>query len=190
MQADYKIMTLLLTGNHVAHSPAELHGLLTGQLCSGVAAPDPEDLGGLMEQPQHLAPVVSKLIKRLLGETSDQLSQLDFHFQPLLPPDLASLQERVNALGSWCDCFTVGFAAGYIRPEAALSSEAREILGDLGQFATIANDGKDLTEQDEVDFMELVEYVRVTAITLYQQLGSPPPAHARPEPGPETGFIH
>ncbi len=195
MQADYKMITLLLTGNHVAHSPAELHGLLTGQLCSGVVAPDAEDLGGLMEQPQHLVPVVCKLIERMLGETTEQLAHFDFHFHPLLPSDEASLQDRVNALGSWCDGFMVGFAAGYIRPDSALSAEAREILGDFGQFAAISDDGQDLSDQDEVDFMELVEYVRMAAITLFQQLGAAPVSankisEIQPEAAPDDGFIH
>lgn len=191
MQADYKMMTLLLTGNHVQHSPAELHGVLTGQLCSGVVAPDPDDLSGLMEQPGHFVPVVWKLIERLLGETTEQLAHLDFHFHPLIPEDDAALQDRVNALGAWCDGFMVGFAAGYIGPESALTAEAREILGDFGQFADISEDGAELSEQDEVDFMELVEYVRMATITLFQQLGAAqPPAKAQPEERPEDGFIH
>jgi uncharacterized protein YgfB (UPF0149 family) len=197
MQADYKMMSLLLTGNHVQHSPAELHGMLTGQLCSGVVQPDPEDLGGLMEQPQQLVPVVCKLIERLTGETTQQLSHLDFQFQPLLPADDASLQDRVNALGAWCDGFMVGFAAGYMYPDSALTAEAREILGDFGQFADIAEDGADLTEQDEVDYMELVEYVRMAAITLFQQLGAaqvPAPAarigNEYAEDAPDDGILH
>lgn len=198
MQADYKMMTLLLTGNHVQHSPAEVHGMLTGQLCSGVANVDPEDLGGLMEQPQHLVPVVCKLIERLCGETTEQLAHVDYHFQPLLPSDESSLMDRVNALGAWCDGFMVGFAAGYIGPDSALSSEAREILSDFGQFAAISEDGSELSEQDEVDYMELVEYVRMATITLFQQLGAakPPVSKSAPETRfgfderPDDGFIH
>ena len=196
MQADYKMMTLLLSGNHVNHSPAELHGMLTGQLCSGVGTIDPEDLGGLMEQPQQLVPVVCKLIERLCGETTEQLAHIDYNFHPLLPPDESSLQERVNALGAWCDGFMVGFSAGYIGPDSALSSEAREILGDFGQFAAISDDGTELSEQDEVDFMELVEYVRMATITLFQQLGAaqPPASKAQSEHHfdvrPDDGFVH
>jgi uncharacterized protein YgfB (UPF0149 family) len=198
MQADYKMISLLLTGNHVAHSPAEVHGMLTGQLCSGVVAPDAEDLGGLLEQSQHLVPVVCKLIERLLDETTEQLSHLDYHFHPLLPSDEASLQDRVNALGVWCDGFMVGFAAGYMRPDSALSAEAREILADFSQFASISDDGQDLTDSDEVDYMELVEYVRMAAITLFQQLGAMPATTGKPEktstayaePAPDDGFVH
>lgn len=192
MQADYKMITLLLTGNHVAHSPAELHGLLTGQLCSGVAAPDPDDLGELMDQHHHLTPVVSKLVERLLSEATEQLTHPDYHFHPLLPPDETPLQERIVALGTWCDSFMVGFSAGFIRPDSALSPEAREILGDFGQFAAISDENQELTDQDEVDFMELVEYVRMAAITLYQQLAVPLliPKNLQPEPAPDDGFIH
>lgn len=193
MQADYKMMSLLLAGNHVQHSPAELHGMLTGQLCSGVVAPDPEDLGGLMEQSQQLVPVVCKLIERLTGETTQQLAHLDFQFQPLLPSDEAALQDRVNALGAWCDGFMVGFAAGYMYPDSALSPEAREILGDFGQFAEIGDDGADLSDQDEVDFMELVEYVRMAAITLFQQLGAaqaPPARNTDADDAPDDGVVH
>jgi uncharacterized protein len=196
MQADYKMMTLLLTGNHVDHSPAELHGMLAGQLCSGVVAPDPEDIGGLMEHPQQLVPVVCKLVERLCGETTAQLAHLDYHFQPLLPPDEAALKDRVNALGAWCDGFMVGFAAGYIGPDSALSSEVREILADFGQFAAISEDGEELSDQDEVDFMELVEYVRMATITLFQQLGAAQPAASKSQleglaiEGPDDGFIH
>jgi uncharacterized protein YgfB (UPF0149 family) len=192
MQADYKMMSLLLQGNHVSQSPAQVHGLLTGQLCSGVVTPDAEDLGGLMEQPQHLVPVVCKLIERMLGETTEQLAHFDYEFHPLLPSDEASLQDRVNALGSWCDAFMVGFAAGYMRPDSALTAEAREILSDFGQFATISDDGQDLSDQDEVDYMELVEYVRVASITLFQQLGAQPVTRSRIEPElpPDDGFVH
>lgn len=191
MQPDYKMITLLLSGNHVSHTPAELHGLLTGQLCSGIAEPDPDDLCELLAQHQPFAPVVRKLLDRLLAEARGHLADMDYNFQPLLPTDEALLQERVSALGMWCDGFMVGFAAGYIRPESDLSAEAREILGDFGQLAAVSDEAEDVSEQDEVDFMELVEYVRMAAITLYQQLGNSSEAPARDdrdEPGPD--LIH
>jgi uncharacterized protein YgfB (UPF0149 family) len=73
-----------------------------------------------------------------------------------------------------------------------LTSEAREILGDFGQFAEIAEDGAELSDQDEVNYMELVEYVRMAAITLFQQLGTAQPPVSKLQPGevPDDGFIH
>lgn len=181
MEPDYRMINLLLSGNHMGNSPAELHGMLTGQLCSGVADPDPEDLGELLEPHPHLTPVVRKLLERLVSETAENLAQTDYHYQPLLPTDDYALQERVAALGLWCDGFMVGFAAGYIRPESALTEEAREILSDFAELATVSEEAEEVSEQDEVDYMELVEYVRVAAITLYQQLGTAPAPDEKPQ---------
>lgn len=173
MQPDYKMINLLLTGNHVHHSAAELHGMLAGQLCSGVARPDPDDLGELLEQHGGFTPVVVKLCERLAEDAATQLANPELPFQPLLPDDDALLGERVAALGFWCDGFTVGFAAGFIRPESILTAEAREILGDFGQLAAVDESAEETSDQDEVDYMELVEYVRMATITLYQQLAAP-----------------
>lgn len=188
-QPDYKMISLLLNGNQVAHAPAELHGLLAGQLCSGVAHPDPDEVGELIDYHGSLAPVVVKLLERLSAETAGQLSHLDYHFQPLLPDDTTALHERVTALGLWCDGFTVGFASGFLRPESDLGPEAREILNDFGQLAMMSEDEEEdaLDEQSEVDYMELVEYVRMAAITLYQLLATP--VAARPA-GTDDDTLH
>lgn len=190
MQPDYKMTTLLLTGNHVSHTPAEMHGMLTGQLCSGVASPDPEDIADLLDDMPSLTPIVKKLIERLEVETVEQLSSLDCKFHPLLPADDSALQERVAALGSWCDGFTVGFAAGFIKPASELSPEALEILNDFSQLAIISDSADEVSDQDEVDYMELVEYVRVASLTLFQMFamaaaglpsGDIPPSGADPD---------
>lgn len=195
MQPDYKMTTLLLTGNHVSHTPAEMHGMLTGQLCSGVTSPDPEHIAELLEDMPNLTPVVKKLIERLEVETVEQLSSLDYKFHPLLPADDSDLQERVTALGVWCDAFTVGFAAGFIKPASELSPEALEILNDFSQLANVSDSADEVSDQDEVDYMELVEYVRVASLTLFQMFsisaaglasGEVPPSGTDPDPG----FIH
>ncbi len=168
MQADYDLTAQLLADSLPGITPAEFHGLLTGQLCSGVIQPDPDDVSDLLDH--ELLPVVRKLLERLAKEANGQLGSVEYSFQPLLPCDDASIRERVSALAQWCESFTTGFAAGYIRPESNLSKEAREILSDFGDLACIGDAQDQVDEQDEEDFMELVEYVRMAAITLYQQL--------------------
>jgi uncharacterized protein YgfB (UPF0149 family) len=184
MQADYTLTAQLLADSLPGISPAAVHGLLIGQLCSGVVQPDPEDLGELLEH--ELLPVVRKLMDRLAREANVQLGGLEYAFQPLLPDDEAVLSARVHALGLWCEHFTTGFAAGYLRPESDLSREAREILHDFGELACLTEDQNQVDEQDEEDFMELVEYVRMAAITLYQQLVGTraPQDDEEPEPPP------
>jgi len=168
MHADYSLTAELLADSLPGISPAELHGLLAGQLCSGIIQPDPDDLGEILEH--ELLPVVKKLVERLGQEANAQLGGLEYSFHPLLPDDEQTLAYRVTELGQWCNSFTAGFAAGYIRPESDLTSEAREILQDFAELADLSDAEHNVDEQDEEDYMELVEYVRMAAITLYQQL--------------------
>jgi uncharacterized protein YgfB (UPF0149 family) len=193
MQSNYVKISQLLDDNRVNNSLAEIHGLVTGLLCTGNADADPEDIGQLLQPPQNVPDIARKVFEQLANASKEQLSSLEYNFQPLLPPDEDALHARVLALAEWCDGFTVGFAAGYFAPEAKLGAEVRGILADFAQFAGMADSVNDLSDQDEVDYMELVEYVRMAATMVYQQLAghdedevSPPDATT----APGTKFLH
>lgn len=188
MHADYNLAAQLLADSLPGVTPAEFHGLLMGQLCSGVIQPDPDDVSELLAH--ELLPVVRKLLARLAEEANLQLGGSEFNFQPLLPSDEMALGIRVAALAQWCESFTTGFAAGYIRPESNLSREAREILHDFGDLACMGETRDLVDEQDEEDFMELVEYVRMAAITLYQQLVGIREEQVHSEPDAESNILH
>jgi len=168
MPADYTLAAQLLADTLPGVTPAAFHGLLVGQICSGVVQPDPDDVSELLTH--ELLPVVRKFADGLVSEANDKLGGLEYSFQPLLPDDEIALSRRVHELGLWCGHFTMGFAAGYLRPESDLSSEAREILRDFSQLSSLSAEESKVDEQDEENYMELVEYVRMAAITLYQQL--------------------
>jgi uncharacterized protein YgfB (UPF0149 family) len=172
MQPDYTLMRQLLADAAPDISPASLHGALTGYLCSG-AAPDPEIFSDLFETP--LPEVVLRLLDRLGNEVQDLLQQTDYSFQPLLPEDDSTLLDRLGALGQWCDWFNIGFAAGYADPQTPLSVEVMEILNDFGQLAEVEVPDAD-SEDDERYLMELVEYVRMAAIAVSQQMHDEPAA--------------
>lgn len=191
MQSDYTTISQLFRDNGLDNSVAEIHGLVTGLLCSGNPEADPEEVGQLFQPPQNLPDVTRKLFQQLAIASSKQLSSPEYNFQPLLPPDESSLPDRVVALAEWCDGFTVGFSAGCYLSEARLGTEVREILTDFSQFAGMGDAINDLSDQDEIDYMELVEYVRMATITVYQQLAD----SARDEPEkadviPDAKFLH
>jgi len=173
MQPDYKLMRQLLADAAPDLTPASLHGALTGYLCSG-AEPDPEMFSDLFETP--LPEVVLRLLDRLGKDVRELLQQTDYSFQPLLPEDDSGLVLRLAALGQWCDWFSIGFSAGYAQPQTPLSVEVMEILNDFAQLAEVEVPDAD-SEDDEHYFMELVEYVRMAAIAVFQQM------HDDPGPG-------
>jgi len=193
MQFDYLTKAQLLHDNGVDNSLAELHGLVTGLLCTGNPEADPEDIGQLLQPPEIFSDLTRKFLQQLANASKEQLDSLEYDFQLLLPPDENTLRTRVVALAEWCDGFTVGFAAAYFLPESRLGAEVREILADFAQFAGMADSVSDLSDQDEVDYMELVEYVRMAVIMVYQQLADTDAEETSqddPNGIPDAKFLH
>ncbi len=144
---------------------SRVHGAVAGGLCSGAH----EDL----QWQRVIGAAVGALpmgpgLRRVLELTSTALADPDCGFEPLLPGMDEPLPERVAALAEWCDAFVQAFAAGR-DPARAMNEEDSELLADLGVIAGAldpeAIDSDD--EEDEGDFMQLVEYVRIAALGLF-----------------------
>jgi uncharacterized protein len=168
MTPDYSMMQELLRSSMPDCTPAMLHGVIAGLLSSGAPDIDEEDIASLMQQ--SFAPVIGQLVSRLISSTRSQLQELDYSFQLVLPQDEAALIDRVNALGHWCESFTAGFSAGFVQAESVLGEEGREALTDIAQLADLGDEVSDDLDDEEADYMELVEYVRLATVTLFQLL--------------------
>ncbi|HMV71985.1 MAG TPA: UPF0149 family protein [Pseudomonadales bacterium] len=145
---------------------SRVHGALTGGLCCGA----PDDAGWwehILDAAIGTLPLDQRL-RRMLALTEAALADPDCGFEPLLPDEYASLSERVAALADWCDAFVLAFAAGRTA-RSATSDEDTELLADLNAIAAeldpeaVVSGGED----DEDDFMQLVECVRVAALSLF-----------------------
>ncbi|WP_372865099.1 UPF0149 family protein [Spongiibacter sp.] len=154
--------------------PAELHGYAVGFLAVGgrverqawmkhcvelldIDTPNPEDGDGLFA-------VYRSALQALASE--------ELELELLLPDDDLDLDQRIVSLGHWVQGFLTGFAmAGKQRQSEgvgldALSTESREALGDLAAIAQVSADQGE-GEGGEQDFVEICEYVRVVAMTIY-----------------------
>jgi len=162
-------------------TPAELHGLLTGQLASGVRA----------DAEAWLAMVVAHLDVQELEDDDDkaelvglydvalaQLMAADFSFQLLLPEDDTELAGRTDSLGAWCSGFLSGFGLGFDIGKQKLSSEITDSMEDLASIAQVSFDedgGDDEQKGDgaEKSYIELVEYVRLAAMMVFAEFNLP-----------------
>ena len=89
---------------------------------------------------------------------------------------------RTVALGQWCQGFLAGFALKLGVTGQTPSAETQEVLSDLVAIARIGEpDGSD---DDEADFMELVEYLRMAAMNLFLEARDP---H---KTDPDTPSVH
>ena len=182
MKRDYDRVTALLEACGMSSSAAELHGMICGQVSSGPAGLRLDLAARLLGAEQALPPAMEELVLRFAAEVATQLGGADFTFQPLLPDEDADLERRVRALGCWCEGFNLGFAAGRAG-DGGLPADTREVIADFSRIAEL-EEGSGLDEpieQDEGDFAEILEYVRVAAVSVFMQ-NVPAPAT---RPGPD-----
>ena len=185
MKRDYEQVAALLEACGLGNSAAEFHGVVCGQVSSGAGGLRLDLAARVLGVDEVLPPAMEELILRFAAEAAGELGSDDFAFQPLLPGDDVDLERRVRALGHWCEGFNLGFAAGHAG-HARLSAETREVLNDFSRIAQLEQ-GADLTgpgEQDEGDFTEILEYVRVAATSVFMQ--NVPPRAAPPGPDDEV----
>ena len=168
-----QIANMLVEEGAVAFSPAELHGVIVGQLSAGqrlqgsalnqfVAAQlDLEKIGG--EANQTLVAAVYKL-------ALEQLEAPGFELRLILPDDEQELALRAESLGLWAAGFLAGFGLGIGEQGQNLSTDAQDGLRDLVQIAQIESEGG--AEEDESLLMEVEEYVRMAAMLLFSECNS------------------
>jgi hypothetical protein len=99
-------------------------------------------------------------------------------FYPLLPADSAALPTRTRALAEWCEGFLFGLALGGLRDEAGLPDTVREVMHDFYEISHAGFHQDVPDEADEVAYVEIAEYVRMSVLLLHEEL-QPAPAPAR-----------
>lgn len=156
-------------------SPAELHGMACGRLCGGGRYTEQEWLKSALEfldvagQPD---PESERAIIDLYQSTLEQLHDDTMGIQLLLPGDEAEIAQRVMALGHWCQGFLTGFGTSGVTADTTLSGETADALRDFAAFVQISPETEEDEDEDsEADYMEIVEYVRLAALSMFMEIG-------------------
>lgn len=152
-------------------SAAEAHGILCGQLCAGSRV---TGLGWLTQYLPMLGvkrdpwEALSQRLYSMRHFCEEDLQSLELDFALLLPDDDEKIDARLNALSEWCSGFLAGFGSIGM-PSEPLPAEVGDIIKDLQAISQVdvasANE-----EEDEGDYFEVAEYVRMAVIGLYQEV--------------------
>ena len=179
---NYDRISSLYAQHDVTPQPAEVQGILVGLVATGTQ-PDSPDLDGLLSdliyEGQQLPAELAKLLKQQATEIQHALADRDLGFQLLLPEDNAPLQERLNALAGWVQSFLVGFGVNQANI-AATSGDLREALDDMIEIAKLEFEVDD-SEESERAYFEIVEYLRVSAMMCFTELGARELAQSKPD---------
>lgn len=156
----------------VAHSPAELHGVICGLLSTGVTDDDPGLLGVLAAHVDLDGQWSGEASQLLLG-LRDQVRHayegegLDL---VLLLPEHEELEIRVATLGHWCEGFLAGFGTGSAGvSDADLPAGLQEALSDLVAVSHVELPEDDSPEEEDM-FEQVSEHCRVAAMMIFTEL--------------------
>ena len=172
LDVDYDALGRALRGAGASTDAAEAHGIVCGVICASggkqATAWVPLLLGEVAGERKKEAAALSKSLLVVHERTLGELTSPGFEFDLLLPPDDCELLQRVEALAQWCRGYVLGLVAGGVTSQAALRGDAAEVLQDLIKISDVTT-GEGQSEEQERDFAELKEYVRVGVQAIFDE---------------------
>jgi hypothetical protein len=186
LETPYVVCSRALARARTALGAAECHGLLCGMLC-GVDDHAPrrwlEEVLGPEGRLRKSRDACRDELVRVLTDTVRTLCSGQCNFVPLLPDGNAGLGVRSEALADWCSGFLYGFGSAGDNVAARLSKDALEVLSDFSDVTRLRGDAQE-SESSEADYFEIVEYMRVGVMLIFEEL------RGGPEPGDTAQRLH
>jgi uncharacterized protein YgfB (UPF0149 family) len=160
---------VLATAGSLADA-AEAHGSLCGALCSMSPYKMQDWVNEILPDGAALSDESSAMIEKVFTATATSFGEQGMEFEPLLPDDESPLNGRANALALWCTGFLYGLGTGHISDLEALNGDVGEIVRDFTEISRASGDDADADESNEQAYAELVEFIRVAAQVVFEEL--------------------
>lgn len=152
---------------------AELHGQLCGLACLlGAEARGPwvEETLSDCQGPAEARHDAAQALAAIAAKTISALDSADMSLALLLPADDTPVDVRAGDLGAWCQGFMHGLSAGAAAPETLETGVTGEIVRDFSEISRAELGGDETLEEAEAAYAELVEFVRVSAQLVFEEL--------------------
>lgn len=158
----------------VLASPAELHAHAVGFLCVNKQY-DPQQWQHTAMQDYCVESTDSNSINDIFSAVFDHakahLDKDNNSFELLLPNENSSMSERLSILSDWINTFLAALGLAGMSATSQLSEECTEFIADLNKIARVEKDAEEI-EGEELDFMEITEYIRTGVMMLYLELNT------------------
>jgi uncharacterized protein len=160
---------VLATAGSLADA-AEAHGSLCGALCSMAPYRMQDWVNEILPDGSSLTEESAAMLERVFSATAASFGEQGMEFEPLLPDDEQPLNGRANALALWCSGFLYGLGTGQISDLGALNGDVGEIVRDFTEISRATGDDAEADESNEQAYAELVEFIRVAAQVVFEEL--------------------
>lgn len=152
-------------------SSSELHGVMCGYLCADANAKGEAYLQALIMNQQESAKKAGILaLFDVYTVSQQQISNLDFQFEMMLPPDHETLMERARAFGEWCEGFTQALVMAGVDHERVQAEETWNAIQHMTEFAQLDYESLHIDEEEERALMEVSEYARMAVLSIHTEL--------------------
>ena len=171
----YRSLSRQVEAAGLDYTPAEIHGIACGILCSMSAAypalwqdtvfadTDPDDV---------LVGEAREALDQMVDCTRAQLDTDALSLSLMLPPDDEPLALRVTAVRDWSQGFLYGFGLAGKQADSLFSADAGEALRDMVEISRLDTDPEADMEQDEEALSQLSEYLWVAALLIRADMQS------------------
>jgi len=189
---DHNEVDAVLRNAGAEWSAAQAHGLLCSRLAVLGAEGGPDWIRLVL--PEASADSVSHgdalvLLDDLYNNTYRQLSERQSEFDLLMPGEGETDSVIATALAEWCEGFLHGLVSD-VKGEALKKTLAAEPLSDIiKDMLEMTRASADDNDDNEEALTELVEYLRVAAQLVYEELAELRRPQENP-PVPESDAIH
>ena len=166
---DFLIIESALGRVNAEISGAELHGAVSGLIC---AFPQitPEDCFGLVFGEENISHKQEESFVGLFNYTWQSLQQMDFEYNLLLPDDDEPLGARIEALADWCHGFVTILQMSPEEHKSTWSEDVKSVIDNIQDVTFIDTESTEDSNDDEVAYVELVEYVRLGILMIYADM--------------------
>ena len=194
---DHNEVEAALRASGSSWSAAQAHGLLCSRLAVLGVAGGADWLGLLFEDSAAADSAHADdmtILQHTCAETHRQFAERQSAFELLLPDASESVAITAAAMAEWCEGFLHGLVSD-VKGEALKQTLAAEPLSDIIRdmleiTRAAAADDDEESEDEEEALTELVEYLRVAAQLVYEELAElRRPAELTSTPA-ESGTVH
>lgn len=175
MQFSYTDVASQLQQLPVAFSTSEAHGALSGLLISSSVLHSDEIAAHLFTENdlvESLPEAQQDWLNNWMAAILENLQDQELSFALLIPDEQTALPERLAAVAEWCQGFLYGLAAVGETDFETLPNEAAETLSDLSEISQMDFETVDDLDDAEADLFEITEYVRMAALSLFDDIGA------------------
>ncbi|SVC89532.1 uncharacterized protein METZ01_LOCUS342386 [marine metagenome] len=171
MMIDYDSVNRQLISAGTGVCASESHGFLCGVFCAS------NTVASTIWQEYLLVGVEDTsnfdesfaVLNQLAECISEEILSEEMIFTLLLPDDQVSIAERSNSISEWCAGFVSGLGIGRGKNKLDLGNDGDEFLKDVISISRVES-SVDEGDDAETAYFEVVEYIRVGVIFIYQQL--------------------